>query len=134
MSKYEYRGPVDRSKENNWPDGVVFEDLYCSQQDGNYVQVYKSAFGQHYKVTIRINTYDFQSYGKLYILRPTGWVEYITVEATLLKSLAYGPFYHGHSGINKIHNPEVLESFRSDALEILNILIKNNQGERNDIS
>lgn len=112
-----YRGPVNRRERDNWPHNVIYEDWFQSQNDAYYIQIYEQSTDA-YKVCIRINTYDFQSYGKLYFLRPSGWVEYLTVDANLLKSMHIGP----------IHSPElfykneVLETFRSDAKEILNIL------------
>lgn len=120
MTKYKYRGPVNRRDRDGWSDRVVYEDWYHNQNDGIYIQIYEPSPGNTYKVFIRINSYDFQSYGKLYVLRQSGWIEYLTVEATLLKSMQLGPFYSA----DRFNTIEVLEAFRSDATEILNILIK----------
>jgi len=106
-----YRGPIVK---DNLPKGVLFEDLYFNKDNLYYEQIYRTSTGSQYKVKIRINAYEDQSDGTLFVLRPTGWIEYIRVQISLLVCSRWSRYQKDIADI-----PEALSDFREDAMSMI---------------
>jgi hypothetical protein len=110
------------------PSPINYEDFYTTRDDLMYEQIRNDGkFNSVIKIIIRRNSYDYQSYGNLFVMRSQGWVLYHTIRIERLRAFKWS---HYKKGVVDIE--EALEDFRADSQEMCDLFSFKNQGDKND--
>jgi len=105
------------------PFPINYEDFYTTRNDLMYEQIRNDGkFNSVMKIIIRRNSYDYQSYGNLFVMRSEGWVLYHTIRIERLRA-----FKWSHYKKDVVDIEEALEDFRADSQEICDLFSYKNQ-------